>query len=138
MSLLSTKKAADYIGVHSSTLIAWEDRGLIQPKRIGFGKQRRYTIESLDSLIEYIKPEREKPIKDMIPVRMVMEKLNISRQTIYRWRKDGKLIAYDLAGKKSKYYKKGDIQKLLDDRQNKQSCNFNAKLLDNRELVAWQ
>ena len=74
----------------------------------------------------------------MLPVHMVMEKLNISRQTLYRWRKAGKLIAYDLAGKKSKYYKKNDIKNLLENRQDNQSCNFNIKFLKNEDLIEWE
>lgn len=53
-AIYTTKEAADYLGVSSSTIYRMEKRGLLFPARTP-GRQRRFTQENLE---EYLRKSR--------------------------------------------------------------------------------
>lgn len=48
--LLNQKEACEYLNISRSTILRWEDKGIIKPIRTT-GKHRRYKVEDLDKLI---------------------------------------------------------------------------------------
>lgn len=50
--LLRIKEASKLLGVHPQTLRRWEKLGLIKPRRIGTKKERRFSLEELESLLQ--------------------------------------------------------------------------------------
>ncbi|WP_425447377.1 IS607 family transposase, partial [Dethiothermospora halolimnae] len=48
--LLNQKQACEYLNISRSTILRWEDNGVIDPIRTA-GRHRRYRIEDLDKLI---------------------------------------------------------------------------------------
>ena len=49
--LLTIKQASELLSVHPDTLRNWERKGYIKPIRIGARKDRRYTQEMLDKIL---------------------------------------------------------------------------------------
>lgn len=60
--LLSRREAAEYANVHYNTIRQWEDRGLLHPRRMLFGRveEVRIPLSELRELVEK-RPEPQKP-----------------------------------------------------------------------------
>ena len=50
--LLTISEASKYLSIHETTLRRFEKNGLVSPFRIGARRDRRYSYEMLDKILE--------------------------------------------------------------------------------------
>ncbi|MCH7640887.1 MerR family transcriptional regulator, partial [Patescibacteria group bacterium] len=104
---LSITQAAHLVGVSSSTLRRYENKGLIKPKRTKRG-DRAYSKSTIEKFVKS-KSSQVRGRKKLVPISKAAVILNVSKDTIRRWDKKGKLHSVRPDGK-NRYFSKEDLE----------------------------